>query len=200
MSVIECTHIPGQQYSIEQISFVIQELILNARTGFRGASRVVDSVARRFGLNWEVPHYTTCRAWLLRIGLFHLRRPKDMADDCFWIVDHTVQIGQEKCLVILGLRLRDMPAAGTALSLADLQLLNLLPVTQSDKQVVHDQLESTAKITGVPRAILGDHSGVMLFCESHPRTKSLYDMTHKTATLHKAQGTVEQGSSVELIL
>lgn len=190
--MITSTHVPGQQYSLEQISFVVQELILNARTGFRGASRVVDSVARMFGLNWEVPHYTTCRAWLLRIGLFQLRRPKDMADDCFWIVDHTVQIGQEKCLVILGLRLRDMPAAGTALSLADLQLLNLLPVTHSDKQVVHDQLESTAKITGVPRAILGDHGGdlhggVTLFCESHPETTSLYDMTHKAATLLKAR-------------
>ena len=109
--MIESTQVPGQQYSLEQISFVVQELILNARTGFRGASRVVDSVARMFGLNWEVPHYTTCRAWLQRIGLFQLQRPKDMADDCFWIVDHTVQIGQEKCLVILGLRLRDMPAA-----------------------------------------------------------------------------------------
>lgn len=190
--MIECTHVPGQQYSLEQISFVVQELILNARTGFRGASRVMGSVARMFGLNWEVPHHTTCRAWLQRIGLFQLQRPKDMADDAIWIVDHTVQIGQEKCLVILGLRLRDMPAAGTALSLADLQLLNLLPVTHSDKQVVNEQLESTAKITGVPRAILGDHGGdlhggVTLFCESHPGTTSLYDMTHKAATLLKAR-------------
>lgn len=44
-------------------------------------------------------------------------------------------------LVIPGLRLRDVPAAGTALSLVDLQLLNLLPITHSDKQVVHDQLD-----------------------------------------------------------
>lgn len=50
-----------------------------------------------------------------------------------------------------------MLAAGTVLSLADLPLLNLLPVTHPDQQVVHDQLESTAKITGVPRAILGEH-------------------------------------------
>ena len=87
--MIESTHVPGQQYSLEQISFVVQELILNARTGFRGASRVVSSVARVFGLNWEVPHQTTCRAWLQRIGLFQLQRPKDMADDSVWIVDHT---------------------------------------------------------------------------------------------------------------
>jgi len=153
---------------------------------------VVSSVATTFGINWEVPHHTTCRAWLLRIRLFQLLRPKEMGVDCIWIVDHTVQIGPEKCLVILGLRLRDMPAEGTALSLSDLQLLTLLPVAHSDKQVVFEQLKSTAKINGVPRAILGDHGsdlygGVTLFCESNPGTISLYDMTHKAATLLKAR-------------
>ena len=144
--MIESTRVPGQHYSLEQISFVIQELILNARTGFRAASRVVDSVAKTFGLNWEAPHHTTCRAWLVRIGLFQLQRPKEKGVDWIWIVDHTVQIGEEKCLVILGLRLRDMPAAGTALCLADLQLLNLLPVTHSDAQVVFKQLEALSLI------------------------------------------------------
>lgn len=190
--MIKSTHVPGQQYPLEQISFVVQELILSARTGFRAASRVVGSVAGMFGLNWEIPHPTTCRAWLQRIGLFQLLRPKKMTNDFIWIVDHTVQIGQEKCLVILGICLRDMPALGTALSLSDLQLLNLLPVIHSDMQVVFEQLESTAKITGVPRAILGDHGGdlhggVKLFSESHPETTSLYDMTHKAATLLKSR-------------
>lgn len=72
---------------------------------------------------------------------------------------------------MLGLRLRDMPAAGTALRLSNLQLLNLLPVTHSDKHVVNAQLEPTARISRVPRAILGDrgsdlHGGVTLFPES----------------------------------
>lgn len=153
---------------------------------------MVSSVTRTFGLNWEVPHFTTCRAWLQRIGLFQLLRPKERGVDWIWIVDHTVQIGPEKCLVILGLRLRDMPAAGTALSLVDLQLLNLLPVTNSDKQVVFEQLKSTAKINGVPRAILGDHGsdlygGVTLFCQSNRGTISLDDMTHQAATRLKAR-------------
>ena len=153
---------------------------------------MLESVIRAFGLNWEAPHQTTCRSWLLRIGLFQLQRPKEMADDYIWIVDHTVQIGQEKCLVILCVRLRDMPAQGTALCLSDLQLLNLLPVTHSDKKVVHEQLEASARITGVPRAIVGDHGGdlhggVTLFCESHPETISLYDIAHKAANLLKAR-------------
>jgi len=191
--VIESTPVFGQQYSLEQISFVIQELILNARTGFRVAFREIGSVTRMFGLTWEVPHHTTCRAWLQRIGLFQLHRPKAVGVDSIWILGHTVQIGPEKCLVILGLRLRDMAAAGTVLCLAYLQLLTQLPVTHSDKHVVFEQLESTARINGVPRSILGDHGsdlqgGVTLFCASHPGTISLYDMVaHAAATLLKAR-------------
>ena len=39
-------------------------------------------------------------------------RAKAQADDWVWIIDHTVQLGQEKCLLILGVRLRDLPWAG----------------------------------------------------------------------------------------
>ena len=153
---------------------------------------MIESVVRTFGLDWEMPHHTTCRLWLLRIGLFQLQRPKQIATDYVWIVDHTVQIGQEKCLIVLGVRLCDLPAAGTPLCLADLQLLNLLPVTHSRKDVVLEQLEATARLTGIPRAIVGDHGadlygGVTLFCESHPETTSLYDITHKAASLLKCR-------------
>jgi len=36
---------------------------------------------------------------------YKLIRPKPKAHDWVWIVDHTVQLGAEKCLLILGVRL-----------------------------------------------------------------------------------------------
>ena len=94
---------PGQHFPLEQIEFLVKHLLLQARTGFRAASRVIDSVATFFGISWEVPEQTTGRTWLLRIALYQLQRPKQKADDWIWIVDHTIQIGPEKCLVILAL-------------------------------------------------------------------------------------------------
>ena len=183
---------PRQQFSLEQICFVVQYLLLDARTGFRAASRVIESITQFFHIDWEVPEQTTGRTWLLRIALYQLNRPQEVADDWVWIVDHTVQIGQEKCLVVLGMRLSELPRPGVPLRLEDLRLLGCFPVTHSDQQVVREQLEATVCKTGLPRAILSDHggdlrAGVNLFCEAHPETCPLYDIAHKAASLLKAR-------------
>lgn len=170
----------------------MQSLLLEARTGFRAASRVFGAVVNFFGIPWEIPEHTTGRTGLLRIALYQLRRPKERATDWIWIVDHTVQTGPEKCLAILGVRVRDLPPPGECLRLEHLSPLNLLPVTHSDQHIVLDQLEETIQITGVPTAILGDHggdlqAGVKRFCQAHPTTRNSYDITHKAATLLKAR-------------
>ena len=182
----------GHQFSLAQIEFVIEKLVLAARTSLRGAARVCGVVAEFFGIAWETPHFTTARTWLLRIGLYQLRRRKEPGDDWVWVVDHTVQIGQEKCLVVLGVRLSQLPAPGECLRLEHLTPLAVLPVTHSDQQVVHGQLQQLAVTNGVPRAILGDHggdlqAGVRRFCGAHPDTSNLYDVAHKAATLLKSR-------------
>jgi hypothetical protein len=174
------------------MQFVIEKLVLAARTSLRGAARVCGVVAEFFGVAWETPHHTTARTWLLRIGLYQLTRPKEQADDWVWLVDHTVQIGQEKCLIVLGVRLSELPPPGECLRLEHLTPLAVLPVTHSDQHVVREQLEQTVATTGVPRAILGDHggdlqAGVRRFCHEHPATSNLYDVAHKAATLLKSR-------------
>lgn len=190
--LVEHTHVPRGQFSLEQICFTVQQLLLDARTGFRAASRVVQSIVEFFPVDWEVPQQTTGRTWLLRIALYQLKRPKPIADDWIWIVDHTIQFGKEKCFVILGVRRSELPEPGVCLRLEDLTLLSLFPVTHSDKYVVQEQLEATVSKTGRPQAILGDHGGDLLagvkrFCADHPETCSLYDVAHKAANLLKAR-------------
>jgi hypothetical protein len=153
---------------------------------------VIQVVSRLFSLALESPHPTTGRLWLLRLGYYKLHRPKAQADDWIWLVDHVVQIGKEKCLIVVGVRLAELPAAGVPLRLEHLEPMAVLPVTESNQEVVHGQLEELAAKTGVPRGILGDHGsdllgGVKRFCVAHPATSNLYDMAHKTARLLKAR-------------
>ena len=169
---------------------MVQYLLLSARTGFRAASRVVDATIEFFGIQWEVPSPTTARKWLLRIALYQLLRLQTISNDWVWIVDHTVKIGPDRCLVVMGIRASELPPVGTPLQLQDLQLLQLCPVTHSDQHVVEQQLETTVAKTGVPRAILHDHgsdlkAGINRFCTKHLETQSLYDVAHKGAILLK---------------
>ena len=114
-----------------------------------------------WGFDFPVPHFTTVRLWLLRLGHYNLHRPKEQAYDWVWIIDHSNQIGQEKCLVILGVRVSQLPPPGEdfPLRLAQMEPIELEPVTVSDKEVVYRQLEANVAKTGVPRAIINDHGG-----------------------------------------
>ena len=147
-----------------------------------------------WGFEFLVPHCTTVRLWLLRLGYYKLHRPKEQASDWVWIIDHSNQIGKEKCLVILGVRVSQLPPPGQEypLCLAQMEPIELEPVTVSDKEVVYRQLEANVAKTGVPRAIIDDHGGdlaggVELFRQAHPETIEIYDISHKAACLLKAR-------------
>lgn len=161
---------------------------------FRSGSAVVGTLME-WGLGRELfsasPHATTVRWWLLRLGYYQVHREKEQANDWVWFIDHSNQIGKEKFLAVLGIRLSQLPSAGQALRLCDMQVIDLQPVTISDKQVVYQQLQANVAKTGVPRAILHDWGGDLaggtaLFREAHPDTLELYDVAHKAACLLKA--------------
>ena len=71
-----------------------------------------------------------------------------------------------------------------------MELIDLVPVTESTGEVVFRQLQAAVAKTGVPRAIVSDdgrdlHGGIDRFRQVHPTTAWLYDIKHKTACLLK---------------
>jgi len=178
-------------YSVGHIMLFVL-LVLSSATSLRGASRSMEIVISFLGFDFSIPSWFSGRLWLLRLGYYKLTREKEKANDWVWIVDHTVQAGTEKCLVILGIRLSDLPAPGTCLTHEQVEPIDLLPVKHSNGEVVFQQLTKTIEKTGVPRAIVGDHgsdlkSGVERFCEDYDETCYIYDIKHKTAAVLKRE-------------
>jgi hypothetical protein len=180
---------PGSHgYDINTICLYLR-LVLQG-VSLRGVPRVLSVVAEAFGLPLEIPHWTTGRLWLMRLGHAMLTLPLEQAADWVWLIDHSVQIGQEKCLLIVGIRLRDLPKHGECLKYRDLHLIALVVRKSWTRQEVDDALEQANQRTGVPRAIVNDygvdvHGGVMLFQERHEQTVEMYDIKHKAACLLK---------------
>jgi hypothetical protein len=163
-------------------------LVLVAGVSLRGASRVLSVVSEALGLELKAPNWTTGRLWLLRLGHAMLHRPLEQALDWAWLIDHSVQIGREKCLVILGIRLSELPAPGESLRHQDMKLIELLPGASWTCAEVDRALERAARRTGVPRVIVEDHGGdvrggVTLFQQRHLQTVDIYDLKHKAACL-----------------
>jgi len=87
-------------------------LVTEAATSLRAAAKNIDIMQPMLGLTIAVPSWHCGRLWLMRLGHYMLTREKTIGNDWVWIVDHSVQTGEEKCLVILGMRLCNLPAQG----------------------------------------------------------------------------------------
>lgn len=167
-------------------------LLVLEGVALRAVPRVLAVVAAVFGLEVPVPHWTTGRLWLLRLGHAQLTGALPQATDWAWLIDHSVQIGQEKCLVILGIRLHDLPPPGTCLEHTDLCLVALVVRKSWTRAEVAEALQQATRRTGVPRVLVNDHGGdvaggVSDFQHQHPQTLDIYDAKHKAACLLKGR-------------
>jgi hypothetical protein len=143
---------------------------------------------RHFGLDLRVPSFTTIRSWVLRLGCSALlcELPKDVP--WLWIIDHTIQIGNKKLFVIIGCPMSDVPLGERCLTLADLRLIALVPMEQSDQHLVHAELQKATKRTGAPRQILADQAGdltkgIELYQKTHRETAAVGDIAHYGANV-----------------
>ncbi len=178
------------QYSYGHI-YLFLCMVLQGCVSMRAASRVLSILNGFLELGIDTPSWSAGRLWLLRIGLYKLQRPKIIADDWIWIIDHTVQLGNEKCMVILGVREKSLPASPLYLTHEDVEPLALIPVEKSNGEIVFQQLEQTVEKTGVPKQIVSDHgtdikSGAEKFCEKYD-TVHIYDFKHKGAAILKRE-------------
>jgi hypothetical protein len=172
------------------------DLVLKAATSQRAAAAVLRIVAPYIPGLKRIPCANSGRMWLMRLGLYELLRPKEAADDWVWIMDHTVQLGPWKCLVIVGVRLGAWRAKGGPLEHEDLTLLNLTPMEQSSGEAVAAELWETWKRMGrVPAAVLSDEGAelkkaMVLFRGQSPlleKVPHVYDIKHKVATILKKE-------------
>jgi len=174
-------------------------LVLGAAIGLRGAAATLKIISPLFPTNELAPSPNGGQMWLLRVGLYELSRPKTQADDWVWIVDHTIQIGRTKCLLVVGVRLsaweakRADPDRSSALEHQDLSPWLIEPVEKSDGPTVKRQLLELSRKTGVvPREILSDcgadlQNGITQFCSMHPKTTARKDIAHTAANAVKRE-------------
>lgn len=181
---------PRGSYCLGVISHSLT-LVLRAAVSLR-ATAAIFAYMPQLSLDpqGDLPTPGAIQMWLLRLGLDAIKRHKEQAEDWAWLVDHTVQIGKTKCLLIVGIRLSKWRQLGGEVAHHDLEVIMLEPVEKSDGATVCRQLREAARKTGLPRMIASDHGtdikqGVAAFQQQYPHVSSCYDIAHKVALLLK---------------
>ncbi len=163
-----------------------------ARTvGLRGSQRSLEIVFDWLEVEQAVPHFTTIRSWLQRVGLAALKEPIEPAKDWVWMADHSNQIGPEKVLVVLGVRASCMPPPGSALKHEDVRLLTVRPGTKWKREDMAAIYAELAEQYGHPRAVLSDgavelRDGAKCLKNKRSDMIVLEDFKHKAACFFKA--------------
>jgi hypothetical protein len=160
--------------------------VLECRTSLRGVCGWL-AMTRHIVLCPE-----TIRHWLHRLGCYLLQRPVERRDDWVVFIDHTMERGAARCLLVLGMPLDRWQQHGGALTHADVQVLMVEVVEHSTGAVVQAQLQRLVARIGVPAQIVSDHGGdlakgIELLRQTHPRVVDTYDVSHKLACLLKAE-------------
>jgi len=134
------------------------------------------------------------RNWLGRIGLYELQRTKEYRTDWVFIIDLTVELGKQKCLVVLGVSQQYLESTILPLSRGlkhhDVQLLALEIMDSTRGELIDQKLCELADMLGYPVQIISDHGsdlekGIKLFTTRYPSIIYTYDVTHAMALLLK---------------
>lgn len=177
----------GGQYSCSLVSFFV-DLFLETGASLRGAAAAFAVVVRHFHLEFAVPSFTTLRAWVLRLGCAALLRPLPQDVPWLWLIDHTISLGAKKLFLIVGCPLSAVPFGQRCLALADLRLIALVPMEQSNQYLVAAELEKATVRTGAPRVIVSDQAGdltkgIAHFQQRHTHTAAVGDCAHYGANV-----------------
>jgi hypothetical protein len=138
-----------------------------------------------------VMSYNSIKGWMLLYGYHLLTKEKEKRKDNVFINDFSIQLGQQKCLLVLRCSLEKMRVNGFNLSHGQAEIVELQVVKKSDNKLVTASLESASLKTGKPKQIVSDggsdiKKGNEIFCIQNPGTVYTYDVGHKTACLLKA--------------
>jgi len=179
---------PRRWYPTLMIVMCIK-LVLQAAVSFRAASKSIHIAFSQFAAvkNQAVPTYKSISRWLTQVGLYKLNCLKEQAHDWALILDNSVQIGSNKFLVILGVRLSQLQ--GKALAFEDMETLIMEIHEKSDAKSVYKALENAQRKVGKVVMICADdgpdlRGGIVLFCKEY-NVGRVFDITHKIGTFLK---------------
>ena len=169
-------------------------ITLDAVVSYRSVPRILHlfNLITPLKLGW-IPHFTSVINWSLRVGLGLLKQVKPIAKPWVAIIDHSIDIGTKKALVVLRVTVEALSERGSALQLKDCECIGL---TVSDKvtgDTIHPELAAIFAQAGRPLAIIKDadatlQKGVRLWSEQQENPiHTIDDIGHTMANALKAQ-------------
>lgn len=169
---------------------------LGMSIGFRGAERAIRIFYDAFGLRGEItPSHDSIRNWSKRLGVALMQEAREQilaAKTRIIMVDHSIQIGDEKLMVVLGLDADKLPKQGQALRREDMCVLEIKAAKQWKTEDMVREYKAIDERYGAIRQIIIDgaselQKGAKSYAESVDHDVAIQgDAAHYAATQVKS--------------
>jgi hypothetical protein len=184
------TKIAKHHYGLLQVILFI-ELYIRCNVSLHSCERSIGSSFKTLDIYWDAPNWKTGKTWIMKLGYYKLHNIKvDKHLDWVWMMDHSIQLGDEKSFLVLGIRKTSIPI-GRALCAKDMTVLHMSFMKKSTGEIINQILEDLSKsLEIIPRQIISDEGGdvkkgACLFAKKHTKTIVTYDLKHKIANWYK---------------
>ena len=169
-------------------------MVIQAVVSYRSIPRILNllNTETALGLGW-IPHFTSVINWTLRLGLGLLKQVKPASTPWLAIIDHSIDIGTKKALVVLRVSVAALSQRGTAIQLEDCECIGLKVCERVNGEIIAQDLDAIFHQAGKPTAIIkdGDYTlqkGVRLWSEKQvTEIPVIADIGHSMATALKKQ-------------
>jgi len=167
---------------------------LNAVVSYRSVPRILKLFQSKtnYSVGW-VPHFTSVINWSLRLGLCLLNQVQTITKPWVAIIDHSIDIGTKKALVVLRVEVDALSNRGSAIRLEDCECIGLTVANKVTGDTLCQELDEIFNRAGKPVAIIKDrdatlNKGVRLWSDKQEQPIStIDDIGHTIATALKAQ-------------
>lgn len=129
-----------------------------------------------------MPSNSTGMLWVKKVGHYTLTKPKEIADDWVLIIDESIGIGQEKLLVILGIRASQIVFT-RPLRIQDMEPIVVKSRTSWTSEDIHDEIEKSKTLLGGILYATTDGDASIKKALRLSEIIHVYDVTHAIAIM-----------------
>jgi hypothetical protein len=168
-------------YSLSIIRVVVMAK-LQTSASFRAIGSLLVILRMHVDVLTETPSHSTIANWVYKVGYYELHRPQEQADDWIIILDHSIQLGQDKLFVVYGIREEKIDFS-RPLRYGDLNSFVLTSKTKWTSQHVCDSLQELQHHIGAIKYAVGDYSGELKKGLELASIRQIHDLTHAMALM-----------------
>lgn len=178
------------QKSDAEIRCLCITIVLFGIVSFRSVPRILSIF---FGFKEWIPHFTSVINWTLKLGLALLKEVTPIPEPWIAIMDHSIDIGVKKVLVVLRVKLSALKKRESAITLADCECIGVKIHEKSNGEIIAKDLSIIFEKSGAPVGVLKDGGGdlakgVELWqAQLEEKVEVIDDVGHVVANAIKAQ-------------